>query len=302
MITPQQRNAWRGAYLRQLRKIALTPLPNDWVLSTNWDNALEAHLALFTFCDSVRIFKVLEYILRNHPIEVADFDESETPDDLPSCQELYSYLISLGNYGLNNVFSHFNCSEESKITLWEAIINRDEVGFEKAFKEIKQKNKAILTKIGYSLNILIVVNKLIEYLDDIEEDNESEEGMRNTINEFGKRFDPEMLAFFAPSEDFLSAVKYLSVFEIEHLSDEFQSMYCYQVKTWMAILSLLEEDCSDKEIAIINSLLANAESQELITDFERLAYLLFDFVPKRLYTPESFNLSELDVLKQELNA
>ena len=68
MITPQQRNAWRGAYLRELRKIAQTPRPNDWVLTTDWDNALEAHLALFSFCDTVRIFKVLECILKNHPV------------------------------------------------------------------------------------------------------------------------------------------------------------------------------------------------------------------------------------------
>ena len=302
MITPQQRNAWRGAYLRQLRKIAQAPLPNDWVRSTEWDNALEAHLALFTFCDSVRIFKVLEHILRNHPVEVAEIDESENPDDLPTCQDLYSFLITLGNYGLNNIFSHLNCPEETKQSLWEAVLNRDEGGFEDVFVKIKQENEDVLTKIGYSLNLLTVFNKLIEYLDDIEEDYESEESLKNSINEFGKRFDPEMLAFFAPSDDFLSAVKYLSVFEIEHLSEDFQSMYCYQVKTWMAILTLLEEDCSDKEIAIINALLAKAESQELISDFERLAYLLFDYVPKRLYTPKSFNLSELDVLKQELNA
>ncbi len=302
MITPQQRNAWRGAYLRQLRKIAQTPLPNDWVLSTDWDNALEAHLALFSFCDSVRIFKVLELILRNHPVEVAEIDESENPDDRPTRHDLYSYLITLGNYGLNNIFSRFNCPEEIKQSLWKAVLNQDEAGFEEAFVKIEHKNENVLTQIGYSLNLLTVFNKLIEYLDDIEEDNESEESIKSSISEFGKRFDPELLAFFSPSDDFLSAVKYLSVFEIEHLSKDFQSMYCYQVKTWMAILTLLEEDCSDKEIAIINSLLAKAESQELITDYERLAYLLFDYVPKRVYTPESFNISELDVIKQELNA
>lgn len=303
MITPQQRNAWRGAYLRELRKIAQTPRPNDWVLTTDWDNALEAHLALFSFCDTVRIFKVLECILKNHPVEVADIDDLYSSDDLLSSEDLYSYLISLGGYGLDNIFSHIIGPEDTIQQLLDSIPGRNFAAFNAALQVIRPNNEILLTKIGYTHQLIVLVNNLIDFLDDIEEDDEGEgDGVMNTLEEWKKRLDSEMLEFFSPSKEFLDAVNYLSVFQIEHLSEEFRSLYCYQVKLWGLVFSLLEEYCRDKEITIINTLLAESESQELIADFERLAFLLFDYVPNRVFAPVSFNLSELKVQKQSLNA
>ena len=161
MITPQQRNAWRGAYLRQLRKIAEST-PNPWMDEIEWDNELlEDRLTQFIYRDYLKFLRVVVFVFENHPLFIAKIDEKCIKnEDACSISDLFYYLRSITSYGRYGVVSDMSCEEEAKQEMMSAIESNNEALFTSLTKDVDLTD--ICRSIGYVSNIIFAIQCQIQ--------------------------------------------------------------------------------------------------------------------------------------------
>lgn len=300
MITPQQRNAWRGAYLRQLRKIASTsPLQEGWEEEYEFENALEAHLIRFTLNDFVLLSQCLSFIFENHPLAIAYIDkEGIKEQDRLSLEELFAFLQPLSNYAKYNVLEEISCDDLTREQMMSALIDNQEqlfIGLAKGCSNIME----ICLLCGYtSKMILTPLSDSLQVMDgDL---GEAEENEDTYLDELEDRYGKEFVDKFTGSNDIIEQVKKYSMFKLDILDEDLLPYYIVLVKFWMATSTIVDTLFFEKELSVFNNLIQESPSTEIYSDLERLVYLLYDFSPKRLFTPESYNFQELTSIKNQL--
>ena len=301
MITPQQRNAWRGAYLRQLRKIASTsPLQEGWEEEYEFENALEAHLVRFSLNDFVLLTKCLSFIFENHPLVIAEIDKDcLQKQDRLSLKELFAFLQPLTNYAKYQVLEGISCNDLIREQMMSALINNQEqsfVGLAKGCSNIME----ICLQCGYvSKFILAPASDMFSMMDS--DDCETTEDWNDYINEAEDRYGKEVVDMYSCCDDIIEQVKEYSMFKLDVLDEDLLPFYVAMVKLWMAISPIVDTFFLKKELSIFNNLIQDSPSTEIYSDLERLVYLIYDFSPTRLFTPESYNYQELTVLKNQIS-
>ena len=301
MITPQQRNAWRGAYLRELRKIASTDILLDgWEDGFVFNNALEAHFAHFALNDLMVFCECLYYVFANHPIIVALSDKKFFNEDCRlSLDELYDYLLSLSNYAKDHVISFIQCNEETR---------------EKVFLSLKEEDKATFVDLAQSSANISEICLLCGYtykaisaspseyvIAAVDDDEERFSSLVKTHEEFVKNNgEEEIVNWLENTDDIIDLVRKYSMFDLNHLDVPLQEYYGVLVKLWFIVSRVVDGAFLDKELSVMNSIIIHSPSSELFSDLERLAFLLYGLEPERLFTPKSFERQELGLLKSEM--
>lgn len=306
MITPQQRNAWRGAYLRQLRKIASTDILLDgWEEDFEFNNALEAHLVHFTLNDLMIIQRYLSYVFSNHIIytDINDLDPTflkEYSGLSLSLGGLYDHLLALSNYTRCLVLDNVVCNEETRQNMMSSLIRNDKQGFIEVAQSCANIGE-ICTICGY-FSAMILPSFSTDFLEDAK--NKDEQGIDDYIKEKAQTTaaDADVVGWLLESQDTLDLVRKYSMFDLAYLEDIPQHYYCLLVKLWATFSILFNTAFDNKEISILNDIIIHSQSSELLSDLERLAYLLFGVAPEKLFAPNSFDLQELSQLKSKMNS
>lgn len=301
MITPQQRNAWRGAYLRQLKKIASTsPLQEGWEDEYEFENALEAHLVHFVFDDLLRLTKSLSFVFENHPLVLAYIDkENIREQDYITIEELFAFLQPLTNYAKYLVVGEFSCDDLIREKMMSALIDNQEqlfVGLAKGCPNILE----ICLQCGYvSKMILNPLSNVFTMIDS--DDCETTDGHDTFWKEAEERYGKKFVDMYTSCDDIIEQMKELSMFNLDLLDEDLLTIYGMLVKYWMAISPIIDNFFLGQELSVINNLIQQSLSTEIYSDLERLVYLIYDFSPSKLFTPESYNFQELTVLKNQLS-
>ena len=297
MITPQQRNAWRGAYLRQLRKKAETDiLPEGWEDDFYFDNALEAHFTHFVLNDLVVFYECMTYVLANHPIIVAMGESNLKEDYRLSVDELYDYLQSLSNYAKDHVISFIQCNEDTRESLFLSLKEKDKATFVDLAKSCTNVLEICLL-CGYSNRLFkYSISDHVSSALDAEEDYESFAEKHQDLIEDNE----DIFNWYNGTDDLIDQIRKYSMFDLDYLDVDLQHIYGIIVKVWAHISQGVDLTFLDKELSIMSDIIIHSSSTELFSDLERLVYLLYGFAPERLFTPKSFNLQELGLLKSEM--
>lgn len=304
MITPQQRNAWRGAYLRQLRKIASTDILLDgWEDDFDFNNALEAHFAHFTLNDYIVFTRCFSYVLCNHPMAIGYLEKYLKEDDFLSLEELSDFLIPLSNYAKYNVLNEAICDEETREGLMFSIINEDKQHFVELAKTCTNISEICL-QCGYASYVSKSYSGVLQPLEEYDELKKLEDDYLDTLEktrmDSANRYGTDFIDWGSDIKDIIDLVREYSMFNLENLDEELQATYCLLIKSWAYLSSVVDMAFMDKELSIMSDIIIRSQSSELFSDFERLAYLLYGVAPKRLFTPKSFDLQELGLLKSEM--
>lgn len=301
MITPQQRNAWRGAYLRQLKKIASTsPLQEGWEDEYEFENALEAHLVRFFLNDFVILGRCLSFVFESHPLVLAYIDKERIREqDCLSLEELFAFLQPLSNYAKYPVLEAISCDDLIREQMMSALIDNQKLAFVSLAKDCPNIMEICL-QCGYVAKLIIA--PISEAFTTIDSDtSEDTEGQDYFWKETEERFGKEFVDMFTSSDDIIEQVKTYSMFTLDVLDEDLLPFYGLLIKFWMAISPIIDNFFLEKELSVINNLIQQSPSTEIYSDLERLVYLIYDFSPSRLFTPESYNYQELTLLKNQLS-
>ncbi len=297
MITPQQRNAWRGAYLRQLRKIAQTPFIPDLDLDEgeefSWDlfdeSDFEEHLGAFSLRVMVPLWSAYVHVIRNHPFAVATIDaKCVRPEDAITKEGLFQYLQSISHYGQDTFFLNYPEVGDIEEELIKALDNNDERAFQTILDKEGVDTSDMRIKVGYTSRCVQAYQKVYNAMES--ENTEELETVAQQEEDFYTERGVERSFFdsiLEPSEEDVQKIISLSRTNIGQLDEENQQMYVSLVRQWILYINIVNLCFMDKETSIIKELIEMPEYQDIVLDVEQLAYKVYDFTAERLYHIDS---------------
>lgn len=293
MITPQQRNAWRGAYLRELRKIAQNPIipdfDSDESVVFSWDlfdeSIFEDHLVTFYMKIMVPLCSTIIHVLKNHPLTVASIDERcIRPQDSITRDSLFHYLQAISRYGQDVFFTNYPAGSGLEELLLKAIKNNDV----NAFLDILDKNSIdssdMCLKVGYVSRVFQAFQTIYSAIESNNLD-EAESIAENEISLYTNRgVERSFFDFISDATDEeTQRVIILSQTSIRQLDEDSQKHYALVVKQWIYYLNIANLYFRNREVSIIKELIEDVKYQDIVLDIERLAYRMYDFTAERLY-------------------
>ena len=293
MITPQQRNAWRGAYLRQLKKIAQTPFIPDLDLDDDeefsWDlfdeSDFEEHLGAFSLRVMVPLWSAYVHVIRNHPFAVATIDaKCVRPEDAITKEGLFQYLQSISHYGQDTFFLNYPKVGDIEEELIKALDNNDDVAFLGILDKEGIDTFDMRIKVGYTSRCVQAYQKVYnamesENTEEIEEVAQQEEDYYTERGVERSFFD----SILEPSEEDTQKIISLSQTSIGQLDKENQQMYVSLIRQWILYINIVNLCFMDKETSIIKELIEMSDYQDIVLDVEQLAYKVYGFTAERLY-------------------
>ena len=293
MITPQQRNAWRGAYLRQLKKIAQTPFIPDLDLDDDeefsWDlfdeSDFEEHLGAFSLRVMVPLWSAYVHVIRNHPFAVATIDaKCVRPEDAITKEGLFQYLQSISHYGQDTFFLNYPKVGDIEEELIKALDNNDDVAFLGILDKEGIDTSDMRIKVGYTSRCVQAYQKVYnamesENTEEIEEVAQQEEDYYTERGVERSFFD----SILEPSEEDTQKIISLSQTSIGQLDKENQQMYVSLIRQWILYINIVNLCFMDKETSIIKELIEMSDYQDIVLDVEQLAYKVYGFTAERLY-------------------
>ncbi len=297
MITPQQRNAWRGAYLRQLRKIAQTPFIPDLDLDEgeefSWDlfdeSDFEEHLGAFSLRVMVPLWSAYVHVIKNHPFAVATIDaKCVRPEDAITREGLFQYLQAISHYGQDTFFLNYPEIGDIEEELIKALDNNDETAFLYLLDKEGIDTSDMRIKVGYTNRAMQAYQQAYNAMESDNPDAIEEVAQQEESYYIERGADRSLLdSFSAPTEEETKKIIPLSQTNIGQLDEESQQMYAGLVKQWIYYLNIVNLCFMDKETSIIKELIEMPEYQDIVLDIEQLAYRVYDFTAERLYQIDS---------------
>lgn len=289
MITPQQRNAWRGAYLRQLRKIAEST-PNPWMDEIEWDNELlEDRLSQFVYRDYLRFLKTVAFVFDNHPLVIATLDGSIIKDeDACTVSSLFHHLMSLTSYGRYGVISGINCDEEAKQRMMSALELNNEELFSSITKGVDLTD--ICKSIGYVSSLSFALRYQIQMMEHQELSEEEESRAEEVVKSMGSRlFEPGGATIDEISNNQLTLAKKESSLKMDSLPEELEIIkdeyYCI-VLQWIPFSIVVDAYFLPKEFSIVESILDKWRFTDINKDLMHLYSLVHqDYQYQRIVLP-----------------
>ncbi len=148
----------------------------------------------------------------------------------------------------------------------------------------------------------MILNPLSNVFTMIDSDDcETTDGHDTFWKEAEERYGKKFVDMYTSCDDIIEQMKELSMFNLDLLDEDLLTIYGMLVKYWMAISPIIDNFFLGQELSVINNLIQQSLSTEIYSDLERLVYLIYDFSPSKLFTPESYNFQELTVLKNQLS-
>ncbi len=284
MITPQQRNAWRGAYLRELRKIAKSQV-NPWLDEVEWENdKIEDRLTQFVFRDFVKLLKVVEYVFENHPLVLAKVDNQLiTEDGIISEEQFYRVLSVANNYTRDGIISCFNTSEELKENVYNALKHNDLNVFLNFLSTIDTEE--IRRYVGYVSRIFAQVKLGIRVLEGEELNEDDNTSVDNNSKELETRLNQANLNF-SSFEDQLSKIANNTNLNLLSFSEEIQSvpqLYYSEVLIWSGVSIIVDAMFRPHELDIVKDVLRAWQFPEITEDLIHFTELLYGYHYFRLF-------------------
>lgn len=285
MITPQQRNAWRGAYLRELRKIANSQV-NPWLDEVEWENdKIEDRLTQFVFRDFVILIKVVAYVFENHPLVIAELDNQLiTEDDIISEEEFYRVLSAANNYTKDGIISCFNISEELREGVYLALKNNDLKAFLSIISTIDTEE--IRRYVGYVSRIFAQVRLGIRVLEGDELNEDENITVDSTSKDLENRLINQESMNFSSFEDQLSKIANNTNLNISSFSEEIQAVpqiYYSEVLIWSSISIIVDAMFLSKELDIVKDILRTWQFPEITEDLIHFTDFLYGYHFDRLF-------------------
>ena len=287
MITPQQRNAWRGAYLRQLRKIAEST-PNPWMEEIEWeDNLLEDRLTQFIYQDYLRFLKTVVFVFENHPLVVSAIDNKFImDDDTCSVSHLFQFLRSITSYGRFGVISSFDCSDDIKQELMLALRDGNEERFISMVKGINLQQ--IYKSIGYTSNLLFSLHYVIQMMEHKDVSDEDGNLVERIADDMGNR-SFEQKTINEISNNLVSFARQNSTLrfdtlppELEYLEEEYNCI----ASQWFPFSIIVDSYFMPKEFSIVESVLSKWRFADIKEDLLHLSSLVnSDYQYERIVLP-----------------
>ena len=283
MITPQQRNAWRGAYLRELKKIAEST-PNPWMDEIEWDNELlEDRLSQFVYRDYLRFIKIVAFVFENHPLVIAAIDSPIIKaEDACTVSGLFQYLRSLTSYGRYSVVSEISDDEGAKLES-----NNEEL-FSSITKGADLTN--ICRSIGYVSNISFALRYQIQMMEH-QELSEEEECRVEEVGESLMNRSPESngATIDEITNNQLAFVKEECSLKIDSLPDDLEVIkdeYYGIVLQWIPFSIMVDAYFLPKEFSIVESILDKWRFTDINKDLMHLYSLVHqDYQYQRIVLP-----------------
>lgn len=289
MITPQQRGAWRRAYLRQLRKIAEST-PNPWMDEIEWeDDLLEDRLTQFIYRDYLIFLKTVVFVFENHPLALAKIDSAFIKDeDACTVSDLFHYLRSLTSYGRYGVVSDINCDEDAKQSMMSALESNNEELFSSIIKGIDLTNTC--RSIGYVLNIIFVLQCQIQAMEYQELSEEEKSRTEDVGEDIGNRSSEPNSATLADTlENQLTLVEKECSLKIDSLPEDLeviQDEYYGIILQWIPFSMVVDIYFLPKEFSIVESIFDKWRFTDINKDLLHLSSLVHqDYQYQRIVLP-----------------
>ena len=291
MITPEQRQAWKEEYLGELRKIAQTPETVDVDIQDEDNGTFEPYFIRF-YCQVFSpLLNTFNYAINNHPLIAAEIDTPEfKQESKATISEVFHFLQPLSPYGQDEVISSFKCDSSRQELLMTALQNDDETSFTLLVHPLEGELSDVFLRIGHLCKAQTIVQNVDECISNNDTIDIPDIIKQQGIEEYGK----DIISFYLSHDDILEKVKALSLFDIGSKEDVVQRLYCYSLKVWHIVIAVSNAVLLDEELSIIKGLLNTESFSDVVVDFRRLNYMLFDAQPDRIYSIE--NKAQLDVL------
>ena len=285
MITPQQKNAWRGAYLQELRKIAKSQL-NPWLDEVEWENdKIEDRLTQFVFRDFVKLIKVVAYVFENHPLVLAKVDNQLIlEDDIISEEQFYRVLSVANNYTRDGIISCFNTSEELREGVHIALKNNDQKAFLSIISTIDTEE--IRRYVGYMSRLFAQLRLGIRVLEGDELNEDENNSVDNTIKDQIIRLNNQENMDFSSFENQLSLIANNTNLNLLSISEEIQSvpqLYYSEVLIWSGVSMIVDAMFLPKELDIVKDILRTWQFPEITDDLIHFTELLYGYHYVRLF-------------------
>ena len=285
MITPQQSNAWRGAYLRELRKIAKSQA-SPWLDDVEWENdKIEDRLAQFVFRDFVTFYKVVEHVFENHPLVIAEIDTSLiSKDDLISEGHFFNVLLGVNNYTRDGIISGMINGEELKENMYNALIHNDSRSFLNIISTIDTEE--IRRKIGYATFLFDTMRLSIRRMEGDELKEEEESFADNTSKILEARLISQESEQYSSYEELLSTVAMNTHLNLTSFPEEIQTipqMYYSEVLMWSALSMIADAMFLPPELETVKGVLKAWQFPEITEDLVQLTELIQGYHYTRLF-------------------
>ena len=285
MITPQQKNAWRGAYLRQLRRIAKSQV-NPWLDEVEWENdKIEDRLTQFVFRDFVKLIKAVAYVFENHPLVLAEVDDQLiTEDDIISEEQFYRVLLVANNYTKDGIISCFNISEELREGVYLALKNNDLKAFLSIISTIDTEE--IRRYVGYVSRIFAQLRLGIKVLEGDELNEDENNSVANTSKDLETRLINQESMDYSSSENQLSIIANNTNLNLLSFSEEIQlvpQIYYSEVLIWSSVSVIVDAMFRSQELDIVKDILRTWQFPEITEDLIHFTELLHGYHYFRLF-------------------
>ena len=276
MITPQQKGAWRRAYLRELRRIAESKT-NPWIDEVEWeDELLEDRLTQFIYRDYLGFLRSVVFVFENHTLFLAELDSKLIKDeDAYSVSHLFQFLRSITSYGRWGVISKFDCAENIKQEMMLALNDGEEERFVDYTKNIDIRQ--ICKSVGYVSSLMNILHLQIELMEHTEPTEEEEVHAKETIARIDNRSLGEKTVRHTMVEQ-LSIVKENGALRFEQLPSEvgfLQDVYSGIALQWLSFSVLVDDYFMQKEFSIIDAQLRTWRFSDISKDLIHLTSIIY---------------------------
>ena len=286
MITPQQRNAWFGAYLRELKKIAESTV-NPWMDEIDWDDSLlEDRLTQFIHRDYLKLLMMFKFVIENHPLDVAKIDSAVVRIEDPcTITELFGFLRSVSSFGRDNVISEIKCPDGIKQDLMDALKEGNEERFIKLTQNLDlQQIRASINHVSAEILALNLQILLMEYTEPKEEEINLVEGVAEDLSNRSL----EQNAIPNVIDKNYSLAKEQSTLEFDQLPSEvkiLQEEYYGVVSQWAPFSVIIDACILPKEFSIFDSVFKQWQFTDISADILHLSSLMLDYQYRRIVLP-----------------
>ena len=289
MITPQQRGAWRRAYLRQLRKIAEST-PNPWMDEIEWeDDLLEDRLTQFIYRDYLRFLKTVVFVFENHPLALAKIDSAFIKDeDACTVSGLFQYLKSLTSYGRYSVVSVISDDEGAEQRMMSALESNNEELFSSIIKGIDLTD--ICRSIGYVSNLIFALSYQIQMMEH-QELSEEEESRVEDVGEslMSRSFESNGATIDEITNNRSALVEKECSLKIDSLPEDLefiQDEYYGVILQWIPFSMVVDIYFLPKEFSIVESIFDKWRFTDINKDLLHLSSLVHqDYQYQRIALP-----------------
>lgn len=289
MITPQQRNAWRGAYLRELRKIAESN-PNPWMDEIEWeDELIEDRLSQFVYRDYLRFLKAIAFVFENHPLVIANGDGQLVKDeDACTVSDLFHYLKSLTSYGRYGVVSVISDDEEAKQRMMSALESNNEDLFSSITKSVDLTE--VCRGIGYVSGLSFTLRCQIQMMEHQDLSEEEESRAEEFVESMGSRnVESDGATIDEITNNQLTLVEKECSLKMESLPEELEVIkdeYYRCVAQWCTFSIIVDLAFLPKEFSIVESIFDKWHFTDINKDLLHLYSLVHqDYQYQRIVLP-----------------